>query len=112
MISLPLWVVTEHIHPSDTESVSQPEAGKALAFTSGQALLKFMKANLTGEWKMQMAADRSGLIILIADLHRLSIESLTLNPETNGSGGEQLTLSDLSDLVASLEQSQSNPKEA
>jgi hypothetical protein len=40
---------------------------------------------------VQMAGDRDGLVVLIADLLRLQIETLTLDPEKDGSG-EQLPL--------------------
>jgi hypothetical protein len=51
---------------------------------------------------MEMADDRDGLVVLIADLHRLQIETLTLDPEKDGSGGEQLALSDLVAFADSL----------
>ena len=43
-----------------------------------------MKSNLGGEWKMQMADDRDGLVVLIADLHRLEVTALSLDPEKTG----------------------------
>jgi hypothetical protein len=94
-LTLPLWIVTEHIQPANPEHT--PEAGSgsgtALAFSSSSKLFKFMSAHLGGEWKMEMAADRDGLIILIADLHRLNIATLTLDPTDRG--GEQIELADL-----------------
>ena len=95
MITLPLWIVTEHIQPTDPKHSSEPEPGTALAFSTSSKLFKFMSANLGGEWKMQMAADRDGLVILIADLHRLNLTTLTRDPEKNGTGGEPLELADL-----------------
>ena len=95
MLTLPLWIVTEHIQPSDPENTPEKKSGSALAFSTSDKLFKFMKANLGGEWKMQMADDRDGLVILIADLHRLEIESLALDPNINGTGGEQIALVDL-----------------
>ena len=92
MLTLPLWIVTEHIQPTNPEHTPEHEPGTALAFSTSSKLFKFMSANLGGEWKMQMAADRDGLVILIADLHRLNITTLTRDPEKNGSGGEKLAL--------------------
>ena len=102
MLTLPLWIVTEHIKPTDPEHTPDNEPGTAFAFSSSEKLLKFMKANLGGEWKMQMADDRDGLVVLIADLHRLNITALTLNPEKDGSGGEQMPLSDVVAFADSL----------
>ena len=102
MLTLPLWFVTEHIQPTNPEHTSEHEPGTALAFSSSSRLFKFMSANLGGEWKMEMAADRDGLVIVIADLHRLQIGSLTFNCENDGSGGEPLALADLVAFADSL----------
>jgi len=102
MLTLPLWIVTEHIKPTDPEHTPESEPGSALAFSSSEKLLKFMKANLGGEWKMQMADDRDGLVVLIADLHRLNIATLSLDPEKNGTGGENIPLSDVVAFADSL----------
>jgi hypothetical protein len=51
---------------------------------------------------MEMAADRDGLVILIADLHRLEISMLRLDPEPNGKGGESIALADLVALADSM----------
>ena len=101
MLTLPLWIVTEHIKPTDPDHAPS-EAGTALAFSSSEKLLKFMKSNLGGEWKMEMADDRDGLVVLIADLHRLNIAMLTLDPAKDGSGGEQIPLTDVVAFADSL----------
>jgi hypothetical protein len=102
MLTLPLWIVTEHIQPTNPDHKLGHEPGTALAFSSSNRLFKFMSAHLAGEWKMQMAADRDGLVILIADLHRLQIAALALDPEIDGKGGEQLTLAELVAFADSL----------
>jgi hypothetical protein len=99
MLTLPLWIVTEHIQPSEPEHTPEHEPGSALAFSSSGKLFKFMKAHLGGEWKMQMAADRDGLVVLIADLHRLQIANLVLDPDDDA---EQLALADLMSFADSL----------
>src|SRR6476619_2947214 len=102
MLTLPLWIVTEHIKPADPAHTPEANTGTALAFSSSEKLLKFMKANLGGEWKMQMADDSDGLVVLIADLHRVNIESLSVDPAKDGTGGDQCPLSDLMALAESL----------
>jgi hypothetical protein len=102
MLSLPLWIVTEHIKPSDPDHTAEKKTGTVVAFSTSENLLKFMKANLGGEWKMEMADDRDGLVVLIADLHRLEVATLLLDPKSNGTGGEQVRLDDLMNLADSL----------
>jgi hypothetical protein len=102
MLTLPLWIVTEHIQPTDPEHTPEHQPGTAVAFSNSHKLFQFMTAHLGGEWKMQMAADRDGLVILIADLHRLQITSLVLDPAKDGSGGEQFALADLVAYADSL----------
>jgi len=101
MLTLPLWIVTEHIQPADPNHTPEHEPGTALDFSRSGKLFRFMSAHLGGEWKMQMAADRDGLVILIADLHRLQITSLVFDPEKNGLG-EQIELADLVAYADSL----------
>jgi len=98
--ALPIWIVTEHISPTDPAHDKKPNA--VLAFNGSDKLFKFVNKNLGGEWKIEMAADRDGLVILIADLHRLEITTLRLNPELDGTGGTELPLSDLMELADSL----------
>jgi hypothetical protein len=102
MLTLPLWIVTEHIQPTNPEHIPAAEPGTALAFSSSEQLFTFMKARLSGEWKMEMAADRDGLVILIADLHRLQVTSLTLDPGKGGTGGAPVALADLVAYADSL----------
>jgi hypothetical protein len=102
MLALPLWVVTEHIQPTEPEKPASNDPGSAMAFTSQEKLLDYRKMNRGGEWKLEMADDRDGLLILIADLHRLGVESFTLDSENDGTGGEQVTLPELANYAASL----------
>ena len=49
-----------------------------------------------------MAEDRDGLVVLIADLHRLEITNLALDPTTTGTGGDQIALAGLVNFADSL----------
>ena len=100
-LTLPLWIVTEHIQPSNPQHTPDSPPGTAVAFSSSSKLFHFMRSRLGGEWKMEMAADRDGLVIVIADLHRLNVTALSLDPESE-SGGEQVPLSDLVAFADSL----------
>jgi len=78
------------------------KSGKALAFSSSDKIIEFLAANIGGEWKMQMAADRDGLIILIADLDRMGIEYLSLDPKKDGTDGKPISLTDLATYASSF----------
>jgi hypothetical protein len=101
MLALPLWIVTEHIQPTDPKHTSEHEPGAALVFTNMEKLIAFKRANRGGEWKFEAADDRAGLVIVIADLHRLNVASLTVDPAKDGAG-EQITLADLLAYADSL----------
>jgi hypothetical protein len=64
-------------------------------------MFQFLNANQGGEWKMAMASDRDGLVILIADFHRANVQKLRLNPAEDGTGGEQIAVRDLMALANS-----------
>ena len=102
MLNLPLWLVTEHIRPTEPEHNPSCKAGSFLAFSTSKKLFQFLAANIGGEWKMSMASDRDGLVIMLADLHRDEISTLCLDPEKDGSGGEQVPISALMELAESL----------
>src|SRR3954451_2406589 len=101
MLSLPIWIVTEHIQPTAADKVAS-EPGKALAFSSSDKIIEFLAASIGGEWKMQMAADRDGLITLIADLDRMGIEYLSLDPKKDGTDGKPISLTDLATYASSF----------
>lgn len=104
MLSLPLWVVSERnqksppVHPP----CHDPEA--MLAFSTTEKLIQFLSGRVAGEWKLALASDREGLIVVIAVAHDNSRESICLDPEADGSGGEQIALNDLMRLANSLRQ--------
>ena len=102
MVKLPLWTVSEHIQTGEADPIPCNGPGTAVGFSSSAKLFAFLKAHMDGEWKMAMAADRDGLIILIADLHRANVETICLDPELDGTGGQQVPLTDLMALADSL----------
>jgi hypothetical protein len=102
MLKLPIWTITEHIQVDNAEEDPCGEPGVALVYTTSSKMFQFLNANLSGEWKMAMASDRDGLVILIADFHRANIQTLRVNPENDGTGGEEVALADLMNLAESL----------
>src|SRR5689334_535835 len=102
MLTLPLWFITEHIHPTDPEQTPAETPGPALVFTHIEKLVAFKRSNRGGEWKIEAADDREGLVIVIADLHRLGVTALVVDPPAHGNGGEQISLADLVEFSNSL----------
>jgi hypothetical protein len=41
-----------------------------------------------------MAADRDGLIVMIADFHRANVHTIIIEPDLDGSGGIELKLTE------------------
>ena len=100
MLTLPLWVITDHIEFGKEERLPCSEPGKAAVFSTSDKLVAFLTNNLRGGWKISMAADRDGLIVLIADLHRAELNTILIEPELDGSGGKELSLKEFVELVA------------
>jgi hypothetical protein len=98
MLKLPIWAVTEHIQ-TVIEPLPCSIPGKAAIFTSSDKLIAFFTAHMRGEWKATMAADRDGLIVMIADFHRAQIETLVVDPNLDGSGGQEVPLTELMSLA-------------
>jgi hypothetical protein len=46
----------------------------------------------TGQWKVNLIADRSDLILFVADLHRQGATDVIVNPRPDGTGGTDLPL--------------------
>src|SRR5689334_3039900 len=86
MFTFPLWAITDHIITGDVEPLPCSEPGKAAVFCTSDKLLEFLSHNLGGGWKILMAADRDGLIVMIADFHRANVKTIIFEPELDGSG--------------------------
>jgi hypothetical protein len=102
MLSLPIWFVTERTRES--LPVHQPCDGfrGVLAFSTTSKLTAFLAERQSGEWRINLVADREGLILIIAIAHNHGMESICLDPELDGSGGEQVSLNELMRLVKSM----------
>jgi hypothetical protein len=80
MLKLPLWAVSEHIQTVEIEQLPCSEPGKTAVFTTSARLFAFLNAHIRGEWKIAMAGDRDGLIVMIADFHRADIRTIIVDP--------------------------------
>jgi hypothetical protein len=94
MFKFPLWAITDHIVAGDVDPLPCSEPGKAAVFGTPDKLLAFLTKNLGGGFKILMAADRDGLIVMIADFHRANVHTIIFEPELDGSGGREVSLTE------------------
>ena len=99
MFNLPLWAIMDHIETGDTEPLPCSQTGKVALFTTSDKLFAFLNHNLRGGWKLAMAADRDGVIVLIADFHRANIQTIIIDPGLDGSGGKEFALTEFMALA-------------
>ena len=71
------------------------EACGSYAFTEADDLLKFMVERSPARWDVVHATTREALVMVIADVHICGATFVCLDPETDGSGGERILLTDL-----------------
>jgi hypothetical protein len=91
MLKRPLWFITE-------KNVSNLHAGPrrdTFAFSGHDKLMEFMAHSKAGAWDVVKAADRTGLLIVVADAHMRGCDAVYLDPDANGKGGECVYLSNL-----------------
>lgn len=102
MPSLPLWFVSERKERTPTLDAPCDDREAMLAFTTTEKLSDFLSASKAGEWRINLASDRESLVLVIAIAHNRHIESICIDPENDGSGGQQISLNDLMVLAQSL----------
>jgi hypothetical protein len=102
MLSLPLWFVTERRQKPLSDHAPCDDPGVMLAFTTTEKLTEFLATSNVVEWKINLAGDREGLILVIAIAHNHGAESICIDSDAGGNGGKQVTLSDLLIFANSL----------
>jgi hypothetical protein len=91
MLKRPLWFITE-------KNASNPQTGPrrdTFAFSNYEKLTKFMTHSRAKSWDVVQAADRTGLLIVIADAHMRGCDAVYLDPDVDGQGGECIFLNNL-----------------
>jgi hypothetical protein len=73
-----------------------------IAFTTTEKLMAFLAGSSAIEWKINLAGDREGLVLVIAIAHNHGIDSICTDPDERGSGGEDVSLNQLLALANSL----------
>jgi hypothetical protein len=102
MITLPLWFVSERDERPPLSAAPRDEPPSMIAFSTTENLSNFLSKCQWGEWKVNLASDREGLILVIAIAHNKGIESISIDPECDGVGGELVSLCEMMKLVNAL----------
>ena len=102
MLSLPIWFVTERTRESPPLDQPCDSSRGVLAFSNTAKLTAFLAERQSGEWKINLVADREGLILIIAIAHNHGMDAICMDPELDGSGGEQVSLTELMSLAKSM----------
>ena len=93
IIELPMWFATERTPTHGPTACG--ESGGSYPFSDGHKLIEFMAQRTNSSWDVVYAKDREGLLIVIADAHIRGNAFVCLNPESDGTGGERIFLTDL-----------------
>jgi hypothetical protein len=95
-VELPFWIIIDRenvLRPPPKEPCDEPKA--AHAFTTAEKLAEFMRARGRGKWQIDQIADQEGVIVAVAQLYEQGHHALCIDPESDGSGGLPVSLSDL-----------------
>ena len=102
MLSIPLWFVSERKQRLPPARAPCDDPGAMLAFSTTDKMSAFLSEREAGEWNLHLVGDREGLILIIAMAHNSRTESVCVDPESDGSGGQQVSLNDLMAFANSL----------
>ena len=91
MLKRPLWFVTE----KDTVNPQANPRCETYAFSNFGKLTDFLAHSNAKAWDVVQAADRTALIIVIADAHMRGGDAVYLDPDVHGQGGECIFLTNL-----------------
>ena len=101
-LRLPLWFATER-KPRHAVALSPCDDQNAtVVFTHSDALSELIFGAGAALWRIELVADHKELLAMIADLHDRGLASVRLNPELDGTGGEDLPLRALLTFADSL----------
>ena len=101
-LRLPFWVITDREAkvPPKNEPCDNPNS--IHAFTATEKLTSFLSGRNAGSWRVNLVADRAGLILAIADAHQNGSTVICFDPDVNGNGGKPVNLSELIEQVDSM----------
>jgi hypothetical protein len=102
MLRLPLWFVTERKPIAAQDQIPRDDSRAVLAFSTTDKLSKFLSARVAGEWKLTLVNDREGLVGIVATSHNDGTESIRIDPQVDGAGGERVSLRELMKFSTSL----------
>jgi hypothetical protein len=104
MLDLPIWFLTERTQERISLHPPCDERGAVIAFSTTEKLTAFLAGRQSGEWNLHLVADRAELILIIAIAHNRRMESIRIDPDLTGFGGQQVSLNELMSLANSVTQ--------
>jgi hypothetical protein len=93
-IRLPFWALVPHVSDSHAGA-----SGLLPAFSIAPTLGDYLKANHGSDRHIRLIT-RDTLLLLIADMHQLGSRGIRLDPQSNGTGGTEVPISELMKLTA------------
>jgi hypothetical protein len=69
-------------------------SGLPLAFSRAEGMVAYLEAHGNSRWDVRCVSREAGLEAF-ADLHESGYALVCMDPETDGSGGQELTLAEL-----------------
>jgi hypothetical protein len=94
-LRLPMWFITERDPQGSPPNPPCGDSRATMAFSDTMKVLTYMASRQAGSWTIALVSDREGLIVIIADAHLEGVETICIDPELDGSGGEAIPLVDL-----------------
>lgn len=95
MLRLPMWFITKRDSKGSPPNPPCGDSHATIAFSDTMKVLTFMASRQSGPWKIALVSDREGLIVVIAYAHLVGVETICVDPEVDGTGGEAVPLVDL-----------------
>jgi hypothetical protein len=93
-VRFPFWVLM----PNESTAAAPERGTFPLAFSETAAISDYMSPRKTRDGKMRLVNHQT-LLLFVADLHRFGLAGIRLDPQSDGSGGTEVPISELMKLT-------------
>lgn len=95
MLKFPLWIVRPRTVPAPVPEVEGCAfSGVPLVFWRTDRMVAYLEAHGNSRWDVRCVMREAGMEAF-ADLHESGYASVCMDPEADGSGGQEMTLAEL-----------------